>query len=84
MFTEVLSKVFSIVGTKSVKGMEKEVFDLAVKEGLTVYDASYVLTAMKNKLTLVTDDQKLASKASKYVKCITTKELLTKHSATNY
>ena len=32
---------------------------IAMKENLTYYDASYVSAALKNNLTLVTDDDKL-------------------------
>lgn len=43
------------------------VLGIAVEEGLTYYDASYVHAAVKNGLTLVTDDGRLCSAARKYV-----------------
>lgn len=52
-----------------------EILKIAVKEGLTYYDASYIYTAMKNNLTLVTDDQQLYEISKKYVKTITSKEI---------
>ncbi|MGC8696776.1 MAG: type II toxin-antitoxin system VapC family toxin, partial [Conexivisphaera sp.] len=45
-----------------------DVFKLASEEGLTVYDASYLLLAMRKRSILVTDDAELRDKASKYVK----------------
>jgi len=38
-------------------GLEKEVINLASKEDFTVYDASYIYTAMRNGLTLVTEQR---------------------------
>ncbi len=75
MFADVVGSVFGVIKTLSVKGSEKEVLDVASKEDLTVYDASYVCAAMKNGLTLVTDDRKLREKASKYVEAISSSEL---------
>lgn len=76
-FTEVLSKVFNILEILNIRGYEKEVVDLAIKEGITVYDASYLYIAMLEKATLVTDDGKLLNTARKYVAVKTTAELST-------
>ena len=51
------------------------VLNIAVKEGLTYYDASYIHSAIKNGATLVTDDKKLHSVAEKYVETIMSEEL---------
>ncbi|MEM4752797.1 MAG: type II toxin-antitoxin system VapC family toxin [Sulfolobales archaeon] len=74
---ELLSKIFNILDLHTIKGFEKEVMDIAVKEGVTVYDASYIYIATKNKLTLVTDDRKLMDVARKYVDVVTTNEIAT-------
>ena len=74
-FIEVLSKIFEVIGVLSVKGLESEVFNIAVKHGLTIYDASYVAVAVRRKLTLVTDDKELRKKASHIVKTITSDNL---------
>ena len=79
MFVDIISHVFNVIKALPIRGLEKEIFNLASKEDLTVYDASYVYTAMKNKLILVTDDRKLGNKASKYVKVITSSELITSY-----
>jgi len=42
--------------------------DLAHKERLTFYDASYITTASDNKAILVTDDEKLRKIAGKFTK----------------
>ena len=54
----------------NIREAEKEILDLSLREGLTIYDASYIYVAMKEKLTLVTDDAKLRQVASKYVKTL--------------
>ena len=48
----------------------QEILKIAVKENITFYDATYLYMAMKNSLTLVTDDEKLYITAKKYVKTI--------------
>ena len=44
-----------------------EILDIALATGLTVYDASYIHTARKHKLVLITEDQKLKQIAKKYI-----------------
>ncbi len=51
----------------SVEEEGREILRLAEREGLTYYDASYLYMAIKCKLALVTDDEKLLEKAKKYV-----------------
>jgi len=52
-----------------------KILKIASKESLTYYDASYIHAAMKNNLTLVTDDEQLNKASKKYVKTITSDEL---------
>ncbi len=40
----------------------ERILDLAVKTGITFYDASYVMVAMERDLPLITDDERLARK----------------------
>jgi predicted nucleic acid-binding protein len=75
---DVLERVFDVVTVASVRSEEARVFELAVKEGLTIYDAAYLYYAAKNKLILVTDDAKLREKAKQYVETITTRELMSR------
>ncbi len=72
---DIIAGIFRVVETVSIRNSEKEVLELAAKEGLTVYDASYLYVAAKRRLTLVTDDAVLREKASKYVETLTTKEI---------
>lgn len=51
------------------------VLGVALKEGLTYYDASYLQAAVDKKMTLVTDDKKLRQVSDKYVNTITSLEL---------
>jgi predicted nucleic acid-binding protein len=51
--------------------------EIAAKEKMTFYDASYIALAKIRKLSLTTEDAKLAKAATKYVKTRTTKELIT-------
>lgn len=75
-FLNVMDKVYAVMDTLTIRGSEKEVFETASKESLTVYDASYLYMAVRNGLTLVTDDHKLKEKASKYIKTLCSKEVI--------
>lgn len=63
----------------NMKKPEKEnglgTLKIAVREGLTYYDAAYIQAAVENKLTLVTDDEKLYRVAKKFVKTMKSNEL---------
>lgn len=74
-YVDVVTKVFKAIEKVSIEGNEEEVFKLASKENLSIYDASYLYAAIKHKLILVTDDSKLLSKASKYVRVMRSNEL---------
>jgi len=52
-----------------------EILRIAVEEDLTYYDASYLHTAMRNNLTLVTDDKKLYNAAKKHVETMKSDEI---------
>lgn len=52
-----------------------DILKIAVKETLTYYDAAYIQAAVKNNLTLVTDDEKLFEIGKKYIETITSKQL---------
>lgn len=77
-YSETLSPVFKALEVDNIEDEEIKVFKLASKEGLTIYDASYLHIAIRDNLTLVTDDYKLKNKASQHIKVLTTKELLEK------
>ncbi len=75
-FADILSKIFDIIRIENIQGNEREVIELATREKLTIYDASYLLLAIKKNLVLITDDEKLKRKASKYVKVRKTQEII--------
>ena len=52
-----------------------EAYDMAVREGLTFYDASYIVAAKSAGLILVTDDAKLAEKAKRHLNVLSSKDL---------
>ncbi len=76
---ENIVKVLSVIGQLTIKGVEEKVYETAVEEELTIYDASYILVAAREGLTLVTDDEKLLDKASKHVPVVTSRKLLELH-----
>lgn len=59
----------------NVEENEQGIIDLAIKYGLSFYDASYAYLAKKNDAVLVTEDGKLAKKISKYLMTISASEL---------
>ena len=71
-----VAKVFMAMKTLSIRDMEGSVLDLACKEGLTIYDASYLYVAMEKGYTLVSDDEKLRKVASKYLKVLSSSDLV--------
>jgi len=68
--TEVFRRMKKPTTEKPMKTLE-----IAVKENLTYYDASYISAAVENNLTLVTDDDKLYKAGKKYVKTVKSDEL---------
>jgi predicted nucleic acid-binding protein len=54
-----------------------KILKIAKLEKTTFYDSSYIYYAKENKLTLVTEDKALKTKANKTIKTITTAQLLT-------
>jgi predicted nucleic acid-binding protein len=57
-----MERIFDVIAIASIRRGEKNVFELALKEGLTIYDAANLHYALRNKLVLVTDDIKLREK----------------------
>ena len=49
---------------------EDEILSAARELNITAYDASYIVLAEKNGLTLVTEDKKLRTKAEKLIKAV--------------
>jgi len=52
-----------------------KIVKLAIAEGLTFYDSSYIAAAEKLSSTLVTEDKELRKKAKKYVKTMSYEQL---------
>ncbi len=73
---DILNKLFKIIPQYSIRGFETKVLDIALKEGITVYDASYLVIAMEKQFKLVTDDKKLRTVASKYLNVLGTTDVV--------
>ena len=52
-----------------------EIAEIAAKERITFYDASYITLAKMRNLTLITEDEQLARTASKHIETATTEGL---------
>ena len=55
---------------------EDEILSTASELGITAYDASYIVLAEKNGLTLVTKDKRLRTKADKLVKAVSLAQII--------
>ena len=60
-----LWQLFNIISLK--KEDLNDILQIAIKDSLTFYDASYLYYAIKNKIILVSDDKKLRKTAESYV-----------------
>jgi predicted nucleic acid-binding protein len=72
---DVFIRLLSYLKMLDPRGLESEVFKIAVETGLTVYDASYLALAHREKLTLVTEDVKLRNVASRMIRAVSLDEL---------
>ncbi len=59
----------------TITGIEKRVKEFSMDEGVTFYDAAYVVAAKNNGLALVTDDKSLAKVARKHARVIQSSDL---------
>jgi len=71
----VFIQLLSYLKVLDLSGLESEVFKISVETGLTVYDASYLALARREKLTLVTEDVKLRNVASTMIQTMSLDEL---------
>jgi len=72
---DVFIQLLSYLKVLDLGGLESEVFKISVETGLTVYDASYLALARREKLTLVTEDVKLRNVASTMIRAVSLDEL---------
>lgn len=73
---DVFVRLLSYLKILDLRGLESEVFKIAVENGLTAYDASYLTLARREKLTLVTEDVKLRNVASTMIRVVSLDEIL--------
>lgn len=72
----IIKDILEYVTILTISTKEAEIFKKAIELGITIYDASYIVLAEENNLTLVTEDKKLKEKAEKTVKTKTIKNLV--------
>jgi len=65
---KLFAKTLEFVKILSPHPYEDEILSTARELNITAYDASYIVLAEKNGLTLVTEDKKLRTRAEKLVK----------------
>ncbi len=75
-YIDALLMAFKAMKKVSIEDSEMEIFELAYNENITVYDASYLYSAIKYNLILITDDRKLMNVASKYVKTMNSNDII--------
>ncbi len=68
-------RALKLMAIIDIEGDEQEVVDIAIKYGLTFYDASYVHLAKRNNAVMVTEDGKLAKKVKSYLQAISASQL---------
>jgi len=73
--TPVIQWVFNSMRVLDAIKLESEVLRTALELGVTVYDASYIVLASVNHLTLVTEDRTLRQKGSVRVNILSLNEL---------
>lgn len=73
---ELFTEIMKFVEFLSPHPYEGEIFDMASRLRVTVYDASYIVLAREKGLSLVTEDKRLRSKAEEMVKVFSLSELL--------
>jgi len=76
-----VGKIARYMNVLDPQGAEEEILKTALEHGITVYDASYIVLARRNNMTLVTEDRKLRAKAEKIVKTRSLEEVVRAGSA---
>ncbi|MCL2643698.1 MAG: type II toxin-antitoxin system VapC family toxin [Candidatus Bathyarchaeota archaeon] len=80
--TETLEKVTQLILSKTEKILNQDttfqqIMEIAKTENLSFYDSSYIYFAKQQNIQLITENQNLKDKATKYVQTKTTLTLLT-------
>lgn len=73
---DVLRGIIDVMKVLNPHPYECEILETASKLGITAYDASYIVLAKNNGLSLVTEDAELRDKARKMIKVMSVSEIL--------
>lgn len=71
-----LPQALSLLNILDPHGCEEEIMEVALKYGITVYDASYVVLAEKHELVLITEDKEFRKRMGKIFKTVSLEEVL--------
>lgn len=74
-FVGILSDLFNAIEVLSITGNEPQIYALAVEERIPIYDAAYIYTAIRQNLTLVTDDKQLQKVAVRRTSVLCSRDL---------
>jgi len=72
----VIQWVFGGMRVLDITQLESDILRTALELGVTAYDASYIVLARANGLTLVTEDRKLRQKCSARVNTLSLEDLM--------
>jgi predicted nucleic acid-binding protein len=75
---DIVTDVVKYMKILSISNLEKEILRMSIELDLTAYDTSYIVLAQRHRLTLVTEDKKLMSKAKKHIN-VTSLDTLLNH-----
>jgi len=74
-FARIVSEVIAAIQVVSAGDFGREILEFAAGNGITAYDAAYIVMAIKKGATFVTDDEKLRRIASNYLKAISSRDI---------
>lgn len=77
-FISFIREVIKHMYVLDVRGLEEEIFKVALEFAITPYDASYITLAKRNGLILITEDRKLRTIARRIIESYSLEELLSK------
>ena len=72
---EILDEILKLMKIINIEDLDKEIFEFAIQNNLTFYDASYAYTAKKMGLSLVTEDAKMRNKLKKEINTFSVYEI---------
>jgi len=75
---QLITSIMKVMNVLYVVDYEPEILELAFREGINFYDASYIFGALKTRSVLVTEDEYMRWYAKKLVKVVSLDDLVPK------